>query len=76
MAPAIFVCDELLHSTSQLSFTECIASLNSDSKCFATVVAVKRGVGGGPFARRTSLPRKDTWHSSWFEANLVIKTPL
>ena len=30
-----------------LSFTECITSLNSDSKLFATVVAVKRGVGGG-----------------------------
>ena len=47
VAPAIFVCDELLHTTSLLSFTECITSLNSDSKLFATVVAVKRGVGGG-----------------------------
>ena len=47
VAPAIFVCDELLPTASLLSFTECITSLNSDSKLFATVVAVKRGVGGG-----------------------------
>ena len=47
MAPAIFVCDELLHTTSLLSFTECVTSLNSDYKLFAAVVAVKRGVSGG-----------------------------
>ena len=47
VAPAIFVCDELLHTTLLLSFTECITSLNSDSKLFATGVTVERGVGGG-----------------------------
>lgn len=41
----MFVVDE----SSLLSFVHCVASLNSDIKFFVTVVAVKRGVGGGLF---------------------------
>ena len=44
-----FVCDELLHTTSLLLATECITLQNSDAKLFATVVAVKHGVGGSRF---------------------------
>lgn len=73
----IFGFDELLQTTSLLVVTECITLQNSDAKLFATVVAVKCGVGGGHyFVSRNMLPCKDTWHSSWFGANLVVETPL
>ena len=49
MPPAIFICDELLHTTSLLLVTECITLQNSDAKLFATAVAVKHGVGGSRF---------------------------
>ena len=49
VSPAMFVVDESSHITSLLSVAACVASLNSDAKLFATVVAVKRGVGGGLF---------------------------
>lgn len=77
MPLAIFGFDELLHTTSLLLVTECITLQNSGAKLFATVVAVKCGVGGGHyFVSRNMLPCKDTRHSSWFGANLVVQTPL
>ena len=51
MPLAIFGFDELLHTTSLLLVTECITLQNSGATCklFATVVAVKCGVGGGHY---------------------------
>ena len=49
ISPAMFVGEESSYITSLLSVVECVPSLNSDAKLFATVVAVKCEVGGGRF---------------------------
>jgi len=45
----MFAGDESLYITSLLAVVHCVPSLNSDAKLVATVVAVKREVGGGRF---------------------------